>query len=178
MLDSDVFRIELPEYCSAMAGRRFVDVIVSSDFLLFLCLLAGLCDGGYFVFYNGNKIVLDVEYVVGGVCDLDAALDLAAPVHWLHPGSAESDPALPDGVTSLASLVDAPSELQRRPKQIGLVDAAQGGKGGGGAQITEFGREVLKEFRAVEAGAVKAVAKAMPRFAKLLRASPPRGKLH
>lgn len=58
--------------------------------------------------------------------DLDAALDLAAPVHWLNPGSSEFDPTLPEGVTSLASLVEAPSELQRRLKQIGLVDAEQG----------------------------------------------------
>ncbi len=58
--------------------------------------------------------------------DLDAALDLAAPVHWLNPGAAEFDPALPEGVTSLASLVEAPAELQRRLKQIGLVDADQG----------------------------------------------------
>jgi len=71
-------------------------------------------------------------------------------------------------------LIDTMNRCFRRP----VVDAAQGGKGGGGAQITEFGRVVLKEFRAVEAGAVKAVATSMPRFAKLLRSSPPRGKLH
>ena len=71
-------------------------------------------------------------------------------------------------------LIDTMNRCFRQP----VVDAAQGGKGGGGAQITDFGRVVLKEFRAVEAGAVKAVTKAMPRFAKLLRASPPRGKLH
>jgi molybdate transport system regulatory protein len=71
-------------------------------------------------------------------------------------------------------LIDTMNRCFREP----VVAAAKGGKGGGGAQITDFGRTVLKEFRAVESGAVKAVAAAMPRFAKLLRRAPPRGKLH
>jgi molybdate transport system regulatory protein len=71
-------------------------------------------------------------------------------------------------------LIDTMNRCFREP----VVDTATGGKGGGGAQITAFGRQVLKEFRRVEARAMKAVAGAMPRFGKLLRASPPRGKLY
>ncbi len=60
--------------------------------------------------------------------DLDAALDPAAPVHWLNPGTSQDDPRLPEGATPLSSLVDAPAELQRRLAQIGLVNADQGEK--------------------------------------------------
>mgnify|MGYP006275971875 CR=1 FL=1 len=58
--------------------------------------------------------------------DLDAALDPAAPVHWLNPGLSPEDPRLPEGATPLSTLVDAPAELQRRLAQIGLVSADQG----------------------------------------------------
>lgn len=71
-------------------------------------------------------------------------------------------------------LIDAMNRCFREP----VVDTATGGKGGGGAQITPFGRQVLKEFRRVEGRATKALAGAMPRFAKLLKSSPPRGKLY
>ena len=71
-------------------------------------------------------------------------------------------------------LIDTMNRCFREP----VVDTATGGKGGGGAQITTFGRIVLKEFRLIEARAMISIAAAMPRFAKLLRNTPPRGKLH
>jgi chromosome segregation protein len=59
--------------------------------------------------------------------DLDAPVDAAAPAHWsLVPGS--GDPALPDGVKPLASVVTAPPELARRLAQIGIVDAGEAQK--------------------------------------------------
>lgn len=58
--------------------------------------------------------------------DLDVPLDRSAPVHWgesqIHPG----DAALPEGVTSLASVVHAPAQLARRLAQIGIVEASDG----------------------------------------------------
>ena len=71
-------------------------------------------------------------------------------------------------------LIDTMNRCFREP----VVDTATGGKGGGGAQITAFGRIVLKEFRLIESRAMASIAAAMPRFAKLLRKAPPRGKLH
>ena len=71
-------------------------------------------------------------------------------------------------------LIDTMNRCFREP----VVDTATGGKGGGGAQITAFGRIVLKEFRLIESRAMTSIAAAMPRFAKLLRKAPPRGKLH
>ena len=59
-----------------------------------------------------------------------------------------------------------------------VVDTATGGKGGGGAQITSFGRTVLKDFRAMEAGAVASISKRMPDFVRLLRKTPPIGKIY
>ncbi|MBU2189977.1 MAG: chromosome segregation protein SMC, partial [Alphaproteobacteria bacterium] len=58
--------------------------------------------------------------------DLDAALDRAAPVHWGEAERLADDPALPDGVRSLAEVVRAPRQLARRLAQIGIVDEADG----------------------------------------------------
>ncbi|MEX0957619.1 MAG: chromosome segregation protein SMC [Rhizobiaceae bacterium] len=58
--------------------------------------------------------------------DLDVPLDRTAPAHWGDAVSADGDPALPDGVTSLAQMVRAPAELARRLAQIGVVDTADG----------------------------------------------------
>jgi chromosome segregation protein len=58
--------------------------------------------------------------------DLDVPLDRGAPVHWGDVQSAASDPALPQGVRSLASVVRAPQQLARRLAQIGIVEAADG----------------------------------------------------
>jgi chromosome segregation protein len=60
--------------------------------------------------------------------DLDAALDPGAPAHWADIGAAGEDPALPEGVRSLASVVRAPHQLARRLAQIGIVDAADGSR--------------------------------------------------
>jgi chromosome segregation protein len=58
--------------------------------------------------------------------DLDAPLDRAAPAHWGDAVSGAGDPALPEGVKSLAEIVRAPGELGRRLAQIGVVEAADG----------------------------------------------------
>ena len=71
-------------------------------------------------------------------------------------------------------LIDAMNQCFREP----VVDTATGGKGGGGAQITPFGLQVLKAFRAMESNAMAAAAKEMPAFSKLLRKTPPAGKIY
>ena len=62
-------------------------------------------------------------------------------------------------------LIDTMNQCFREP----VVDTVTGGKGGGGAQITPFGRTVLRCYRAMEAGAAKSIAKRMSEFRKLLR---------
>jgi molybdate transport system regulatory protein len=49
-----------------------------------------------------------------------------------------------------------------------LVDAAKGGPKGGGAQLTQAGRRVLRSYRRMETRAAKAVAADLARFRKLL----------
>ena len=71
-------------------------------------------------------------------------------------------------------LIDAMNQCFREP----VVDTATGGKGGGGAQITPFGLQVLKAFRAMASNAMAAAAKEMPAFSKLLRKTPPAGKIY
>ncbi|WP_020176667.1 chromosome segregation protein SMC [Methyloferula stellata] len=57
--------------------------------------------------------------------DLDASTNGAAPAHWALIAH-EDDPALPEGVQALSSLVQAPPALQRRLAQIGVVSRASG----------------------------------------------------
>ncbi len=58
--------------------------------------------------------------------DLDAALDAAAPTHWLDTGEGHPDPALPDGAAPLAAHIKGPPALSRRLAQIGVVQRADG----------------------------------------------------
>ncbi|MEP9370938.1 chromosome segregation protein SMC [Mesorhizobium sp. KR1-2] len=58
--------------------------------------------------------------------DLDVPLDPAAPVHWGDSQPAASDPALPEGAQSLATVVRAPKQLARRLAQIGIVEPGEG----------------------------------------------------
>ncbi|HEY8578660.1 MAG TPA: chromosome segregation SMC family protein, partial [Beijerinckiaceae bacterium] len=60
--------------------------------------------------------------------DLDASIDPAAPAHWAQTDAAAQDPALPEGVESLAARVRAPQQLARRLAQIGVVDRADGAR--------------------------------------------------
>jgi molybdate transport system regulatory protein len=50
-----------------------------------------------------------------------------------------------------------------------LVVTATGGRRGGGALLTPFGKKVLARYRAMEASAGAAVAAELRRFSKLLR---------
>ncbi|MCP5432123.1 MAG: chromosome segregation protein SMC [Alphaproteobacteria bacterium] len=59
--------------------------------------------------------------------DLNASTDEAAPLHWrtLPPGA--PFPPLPEGAVPLSALVDAPTALDRRLSQVGVVEDGQGG---------------------------------------------------
>ena len=71
-------------------------------------------------------------------------------------------------------LIDTMNRCFRKP----VVDTATGGKGGGGAQITNFGKTVLRAYRAMEAGAAAVIARRMKRLSGLLRRRPPSGKTY
>jgi molybdate transport system regulatory protein len=61
-------------------------------------------------------------------------------------------------------LIDTMNQCFRQP----VVDTATGGKGGGGAQITDFGCAALKEYRAMEKRAAGAIERSMPAFDRML----------
>jgi molybdate transport system regulatory protein len=61
-------------------------------------------------------------------------------------------------------LVDGMNQRFRKP----LVVASQGGSGGGGANVTDFGREVLRRYNALEAKAAAAVSKEIKQFEALM----------
>jgi len=58
--------------------------------------------------------------------DLNASGDTAAPSHWRDPGPLDADNSLPDGIEPLTAMVDCPPVLERRLRQIGIVEAAAG----------------------------------------------------
>ncbi|MCK5549160.1 MAG: chromosome segregation protein SMC [Hyphomicrobiaceae bacterium] len=59
--------------------------------------------------------------------DLEAPAEETAPVHWHHVNIGRQDSALPSGVEPLGSFVVAPSELDRRLKQTGIVVSREQG---------------------------------------------------
>ena len=71
-------------------------------------------------------------------------------------------------------LIDTMNQCFREP----VVDTATGGKGGGGARITESGLRVLRCYREMEAAAAASVAGYMADFTRLLRKVPPTGKTY
>ncbi len=50
-----------------------------------------------------------------------------------------------------------------------LIHTATGGPGGGGAQVTDLGREVVSRYRAMEAKAADSVVEDMKGIARLMR---------
>jgi chromosome segregation protein len=77
---------------------------------------------------DGITVAKGYEKAIGAALgdDLDAPVDPSAPMRWTHAGATGEDPALPEGVESLASHVQAPSELARRLAQIGVVAKERG----------------------------------------------------
>jgi chromosome segregation protein len=78
---------------------------------------------------DGVTVTKGYEKALGAVLgdDLDAPVDPSAPMRWTQIGVVDGDPALPEGVESLAAHVNAPQELARRLAQIGVVAKDAGG---------------------------------------------------
>ena len=62
------------------------------------------------------------------------------------------------------TLVETMNGAFREP----VVEAAIGGRGGGGAQVTDFGREALNRYLAMEEKAVRSLTAEMDAFSELL----------
>jgi molybdate transport system regulatory protein len=62
------------------------------------------------------------------------------------------------------TLVETMNTAFREP----VVTAATGGKGGGGASVTDFGREALKRYRVMEEKAAVSVTAEMDAFTEML----------
>nr|WP_272210230.1 chromosome segregation SMC family protein [Marinicella sp. W31]MDC2876095.1 chromosome segregation SMC family protein [Marinicella sp. W31] len=68
------------------------------------------------------------ETALGAVLgdDLEAPLQAEAQAHWHGNGDGADDPPLPAGCRPLSERVDAPPEVMRRLKQVGLVEDGEG----------------------------------------------------
>jgi chromosome segregation protein len=77
---------------------------------------------------DGITVAKGYEKALGAALgdDLDAPVDPSAPMRWTNADALSEDPALPEGVEPLAAHVQAPAELARRLKQIGVVPKERG----------------------------------------------------
>src|SRR5271165_4853601 len=80
---------------------------------------------------DGVTVAKGYEKALGAALgdDLDAPVDPSAPMRWTVAGGDAGDagdPSLPSGVEPLAAHVQAPPELTRRLKQIGVVPKERG----------------------------------------------------
>jgi len=102
---------------------------------------------------------------------------------------AEKHPAMGPGKARLVAAIDATGSISAAARVMGmsyrrawqLVDAlnesfsqpvvltATGGKSGGGARVTPFGRELIRRFRAMENKASAAIVKDLQAFSRHLR---------
>lgn len=109
---------------------------------------------------------------------------------------AQDHPAMGPGKAQLIALIDTTGSISAAAREMGmsyrrawqLVDAlnasfsepvvvtAIGGKRGGGAVITAFGRELVERFHAMEDQASAAIAVDIERFAAHLRQPPGKSK--
>ena len=108
----------------------------------------------------------------------------------------EKYPAMGPGKAQLVTAIDATGSISAAARAMGmsyrrawqLVEAlnqsfsqpvvltATGGKRGGGASVTPFGRELIRCFRAMEDKASAAIAKDLQHFSRRLKRHPaPRG---
>lgn len=60
------------------------------------------------------------------------------------------------------------ADVMNRSFRERLVEAGTGGRQGGGARLSPFGREVLARYRAMEAKAAKSIANDMRQFRRLM----------
>ncbi|HWX61118.1 chromosome segregation protein SMC [Bradyrhizobium sp.] len=77
---------------------------------------------------DGITVTKGYEKALGAVLgdDLDAPVEPSAPMRWTDVGAHGDDPALPAGIEPLAAHVQAPPELSRRLRQIGVVSKERG----------------------------------------------------
>jgi chromosome segregation protein len=77
---------------------------------------------------DGVTVAKGYEKALGAALgdDLDAPVDPSAPMRWTVAGNDAGDPSLPSGAEPLAAHVQAPPELTRRLKQIGVVPKERG----------------------------------------------------
>jgi chromosome segregation protein len=77
---------------------------------------------------DGVHVAKGFEKALGAALgdELDAPVDPGSPMRWTALGVLDGDPALPEGVDSLANHVEAPAELARGLAQIGVVSRDRG----------------------------------------------------
>ncbi len=76
------------------------------------------------------KVKKGYESAIGAALgdDLEAPSNDSAPIYWQKPADFENDEKLPNEAISLNQFVTAPKLLERRLRQIGLVDESLGKK--------------------------------------------------
>lgn len=91
-------------------------------------LLAPGNDGGHAPVVDMIRVSPGYETALGAALgdDLEAPVELDASIHWRRMDVAVEDHALPADAEPLVMHVEAPSELTRRLRQIGVVSRSEG----------------------------------------------------
>jgi len=92
-------------------------------------LLIGVHPSDFPPIVDRLRVAPGLEAALGAALgdDLEAPAAEAAPVHWRHVAITRQDGALPSGVEPLAAHVEAPPELDRCLRQIGIVASREEG---------------------------------------------------
>ena len=95
-----------------------------------LARLIGPQTGDYPAVVDALKVKPGYEAALGAALgdDLDAPADQAAAVHWRRVAGDDDDSALPAEARPIAAHVEAPPELERRLRQIGIVSGEDGSR--------------------------------------------------
>ncbi len=112
----------------AAAAANLVAGQIRTEIETLLKVLKPASEGDYPPVVDAIKVQPGYELALGTALgdDLEAPVEPTAPVHWGLGSDGAGDAALPDGVPSLSSAVEAPRELSRRLRQIGVVTRADG----------------------------------------------------
>ncbi len=113
---------------SAAEVQRFKAAQLATEVETLAKLLKPIREDGLPPVVDQIRVASGFEMALGAAMgdDLDAPISEEAGAHWRRIDMGLDDPELPEGIEPLSSHVEAPAELARRLRQIGVVSRDEG----------------------------------------------------
>ncbi|MEZ5852968.1 MAG: AAA family ATPase [Hyphomicrobiaceae bacterium] len=113
---------------SAAEVQRFKAAQLATEVETLAKLLKPIREDGLPPVVDQIRVASGFEMALGAAMgdDLDAPISEEAGAHWRRIDMGLDDPELPEGIEPLATYVEAPAELARRLRQIGVVSRDAG----------------------------------------------------